>query len=231
MRPYRMGTSSGTRVPACSSSRVTGSTRYGEGLHSAWLSSGAWVRTALPMDTRSSTVKCSTLGRELATKFAICALRTSGGGVTSGIWTISASATGVGAVGASCRTTGATGFLARALADCFFLFLPAIKTPGRSRSEERIIIAIPRLYESGTQARQLDSDESPVRLKVVAGQIARPRAGYGGASEAAAASPPWRVSAVRRRVCPDIRTMVVPSIRLKELLGGTSSEGLRGTRS
>ncbi len=33
MRPYRMGTSSGTRLAACSSSRATGSGRSGSGLH------------------------------------------------------------------------------------------------------------------------------------------------------------------------------------------------------
>ncbi len=58
MRPYRIGTSSGTRVVACSSSRSIGSSRK-LGSNTAWASSGTSLRAALPLAFRSSTVRCA----------------------------------------------------------------------------------------------------------------------------------------------------------------------------
>ena len=52
IRPHRIGTSSGTRVFACSSRRTMGSGRSEGGSNTAWLSRGTrWARAALPRAT------------------------------------------------------------------------------------------------------------------------------------------------------------------------------------
>ena len=48
MRPYRIGTSSGTRVLACSSRMATGSGRSGGGSHCAWLRRGTRLALLAP---------------------------------------------------------------------------------------------------------------------------------------------------------------------------------------
>ena len=60
IRPYRIGTSSGTREEACSSSNSTGSGRCSAGSHSPWLLRGTSARAAFPRATRSAVVKCAT---------------------------------------------------------------------------------------------------------------------------------------------------------------------------
>ena len=59
MRPYRIGTSSGSRVAPCCSSRPTGSGRSAAGSNTRWLVRGAVTRAALPRARRSSTLRCS----------------------------------------------------------------------------------------------------------------------------------------------------------------------------
>ena len=54
MRPWRMGTSSGTRLSACSSSSATGSGRSAAGPQFAWLFLGASRRAAFPCAAHSS---------------------------------------------------------------------------------------------------------------------------------------------------------------------------------
>src|SRR5262245_61253274 len=56
-----MGTSSATLVRACSSRSAMGSGRSAGAVQAAWLSRGVLARAALPMATRSSTVKCLTM--------------------------------------------------------------------------------------------------------------------------------------------------------------------------
>ena len=58
IRPCRTGTSSGTRVLACSSSSPTGS-RDSSGVNSACDSSGACALASFPRATRSARVSCS----------------------------------------------------------------------------------------------------------------------------------------------------------------------------
>ena len=59
MRPYRIGTSSGTRVRACSSSNPTGSGRSGAGSQSACVERRTSARAAFPRAARSAGVACS----------------------------------------------------------------------------------------------------------------------------------------------------------------------------
>ena len=59
IRPYRTGTSVGTRDAACSSSRTTGSGRPGAGSHRPWADRGTLARAARPRATRCSTVRCA----------------------------------------------------------------------------------------------------------------------------------------------------------------------------
>src|ERR1022692_895282 len=56
-----MGTSSGTRLSACSSSSAIGSGRSGAGSHRPWLDLGACLRASRPLARRSSTVRCCRL--------------------------------------------------------------------------------------------------------------------------------------------------------------------------
>src|ERR1700744_4927863 len=59
MRPYRIGTRSGTRVLACSSRMSTGSGRSGGGSHSLWLRRGTAWRISRPRWRHSSGVSSS----------------------------------------------------------------------------------------------------------------------------------------------------------------------------
>ena len=59
IRPWRIGTSSGTRVASCSSSRAIGSGRSGDGVHRPWADRGASWRAAFPRATRSVSVRCA----------------------------------------------------------------------------------------------------------------------------------------------------------------------------
>src|SRR5689334_4787377 len=59
MRPYRIGTSSGTRVLACSWRMATGSGRSGGGSHCAWLTRGTWPRWSRPRCRHSSGLSSS----------------------------------------------------------------------------------------------------------------------------------------------------------------------------
>ena len=59
MRPYRIGTRSGTRVLACSSRMATGSGRSCGGAHCAWLERGTSLRRSRPLDRHSSGVSTS----------------------------------------------------------------------------------------------------------------------------------------------------------------------------
>src|ERR1700756_2055936 len=59
MRPYRIGTSCGTRDAACSSSRAIGSGRSGLGVHRLWADRGASTRAARPRAARWSAVRCA----------------------------------------------------------------------------------------------------------------------------------------------------------------------------
>ena len=54
IRPWRIGTSSGMRVAACSSRTVTGSGRVADGSQSAWARLGVVFRAALPSAARSA---------------------------------------------------------------------------------------------------------------------------------------------------------------------------------
>src|SRR4029450_1748764 len=56
-----MGTSSGTRVAACSSSSPTGSGRFTAGSQRPWLDRGTSLRAAFPRATRSPGVRWVTL--------------------------------------------------------------------------------------------------------------------------------------------------------------------------
>src|SRR3954447_4684525 len=60
IRPYRSGTSDGSRVCACSSSSSTGSLRPTDGSNAACDERGTSVRSALPRAARSITVGCGT---------------------------------------------------------------------------------------------------------------------------------------------------------------------------
>src|SRR5712692_1181126 len=62
MRPYRTGTSSGTRDAACCSRRSTGSVRSAAGSNMAWLSRGAVARAARPRAARSALVSRARAG-------------------------------------------------------------------------------------------------------------------------------------------------------------------------
>ena len=62
MRPYRIGTSSGTRVVACRSSSATGSGRSAAGSKAPWEERGARARASLPSAIRSSTEGWLTFG-------------------------------------------------------------------------------------------------------------------------------------------------------------------------
>ena len=59
IRPYRIGTSSGSRDTACSSSRPIGSRRSGNSI-AAWLERGTSALAAFPRADRSASVKCDT---------------------------------------------------------------------------------------------------------------------------------------------------------------------------
>ena len=59
IRPYRSGTSSGTRSTPCSSSRLTGSVRSGAGCHSPCTPRGTSSRAARPTAARSARVDVS----------------------------------------------------------------------------------------------------------------------------------------------------------------------------
>ena len=65
IRPYRIGTSSGTRVAACSSSRPTVSGRFFDGSHSPCERRVTSARAAFPRAARSAGVKCGTFPAEL----------------------------------------------------------------------------------------------------------------------------------------------------------------------
>ena len=54
IRPYRIGTSSGTRLLACSSSSAIGSGRFAAGSQPLWLLRGTSLRAALPRALRSA---------------------------------------------------------------------------------------------------------------------------------------------------------------------------------
>ncbi len=56
MRPWRMGTRSGTRVASWAVSRVIGSGRSGAGAQSPWPERGTRARAALPAAARSDIV-------------------------------------------------------------------------------------------------------------------------------------------------------------------------------
>src|SRR5439155_2830039 len=60
MRPYRIGTSSGTRVCACSSRSSTGSRRSRGGSHSPWVERDTSPRAVFPRAARSCGVRCCT---------------------------------------------------------------------------------------------------------------------------------------------------------------------------
>src|SRR3954468_20044694 len=60
MRPYRIGTNSGTRDRACCSSTSTGSRRPGAGTHPACDERGTSARAAFPRAARSVLVRCAT---------------------------------------------------------------------------------------------------------------------------------------------------------------------------
>ncbi len=62
MRPYRMGTSSCTRVTAWLSRRVTGSGRDESASQAPCVERGTSARAALPRAARSSAVRCSSGG-------------------------------------------------------------------------------------------------------------------------------------------------------------------------
>ena len=51
MRPWRIGTRSGSRVSACSSRMAMGSRRFGAGSHRPWLERGTRLRADLPRRT------------------------------------------------------------------------------------------------------------------------------------------------------------------------------------
>ena len=57
IRPWRMGTSSGTLVRACSSSSEIGSGRSGAGSKTAWRSRGTLARAAFPLALLSASVR------------------------------------------------------------------------------------------------------------------------------------------------------------------------------
>lgn len=57
IRPYLIGTSSGTRVRACASSSWIGSERSAGGSNTAWFARGTVARASLPRSTRSATVR------------------------------------------------------------------------------------------------------------------------------------------------------------------------------
>jgi hypothetical protein len=59
MRPYRIGTRSGTRVLACSSRMATGSGRSSGGAHCAWIERGTSPRFSRPLERHSSGVSTS----------------------------------------------------------------------------------------------------------------------------------------------------------------------------
>jgi len=58
IRPYRIGTSSGTRAAAWLSRRVIGSGRWAAGVNSAWLDRGTSARAVFPRAALSSRVGC-----------------------------------------------------------------------------------------------------------------------------------------------------------------------------
>ena len=55
MRPYRIGTSSGTRDPSCAASTSRARLRSGDGVHSRWLERGTCFRASFPRATESVT--------------------------------------------------------------------------------------------------------------------------------------------------------------------------------
>ena len=57
-----MGTSSGTRVVACSSRSETGSGRSGAGAYSEWLSRGTRARASFPFALLSASLRCGSAG-------------------------------------------------------------------------------------------------------------------------------------------------------------------------
>src|SRR5882757_3054428 len=72
MRPWRIGTSSGTRVAACSWRSAIGSGRSAAGSQSPWLERGTAARAALPAAARSATLRCSTrVGLALGSAVAV----------------------------------------------------------------------------------------------------------------------------------------------------------------
>ncbi len=54
IRACRIGTNSGTRVVACSSSRATGSARPAGGVHPSWTDRGVRRRASFPYARRAS---------------------------------------------------------------------------------------------------------------------------------------------------------------------------------